>query len=117
MRQSFASAHEARHGREPDYTCPTPLVTRRPVRSVFARGLLWLFSNRPGEPWRGTLDYIFINPQLRVVECDVILDRPAPHDPSLYASDHYGLAATVEIVPAQEVPAPSASAMSGEKVA
>src|SRR5439155_1765390 len=25
MRQTFASAHQARHGREPDFTCPTPL--------------------------------------------------------------------------------------------
>jgi endonuclease/exonuclease/phosphatase family metal-dependent hydrolase len=114
MRQSFASAHAARHGREPDYTCPTPLVTGRPVRSAVARGLLRLFSNRPGESWRGTLDYIFISPQLRVVECRVILDRPAPHDPGLYASDHYGLAATLEIAPDQQARAPSATATSGE---
>jgi endonuclease/exonuclease/phosphatase family metal-dependent hydrolase len=117
MRQYFASAHVTRHGREPDYTCPTPLVTGRPIRSTVARGLLWLFSNRPGEPWRGTLDYIFISPQLRVIECEVILDRSAPHDPGLYASDHLGLAATLEIAPDRRVPAPSASASSGEGVA
>ena len=66
MRRTFASAHEARHGREPEYTCPTPLVSGGRVRRAVTRGLLRLFSNRPGEPWRGTLDYIFVSPDIRV---------------------------------------------------
>ena len=32
-----------------------------------------------------------------LVECGVILDRPTPDDPTLYASDHLGLAATLEV--------------------
>ena len=33
MRRSFASAHEARHGTEPEYTFPTPLVSGHRVGS------------------------------------------------------------------------------------
>lgn len=106
MRRSFASAHEAAHGREPEYTCPTPLVIGGRVRSAVTRGLLRLFTNRPGTTWRGTLDYIFVSPGVRVVECDIILDRPSPDDPTLYASDHLGLMATLEVQPASD-PAPT----------
>jgi endonuclease/exonuclease/phosphatase family metal-dependent hydrolase len=98
MRRAFTSAHAARHGREPEYTFPSPLVGGHPIRSAVTRGLLRLFSNRPGGSWQGTLDYIFVGPHLRVVECDLILDRPAPDDPGLYASDHFGLAATLEVI-------------------
>jgi endonuclease/exonuclease/phosphatase family metal-dependent hydrolase len=101
MRQTFQSVHSARHGREPDFTFPTPLVSRAAVRSAITRGLLRLFSNRPGAGWHGTLDYIFVSPNIRVVECDVILDRPAPDDPTLYASDHFGLGATLELASSQ----------------
>ncbi len=99
MRRSFASAHESFHGREPDFTCPTPLTSGHAARSAVTRGLLRLFTNRPGDSWRGTLDYIFVSPGLRVVECGVVLDRPSPGDPTLYASDHLGVAATLEIPP------------------
>jgi hypothetical protein len=34
-----------------------------------------------------------------VVDCRVILDRPSPDDPTLYPSDHLGLAATLEMAP------------------
>jgi endonuclease/exonuclease/phosphatase family metal-dependent hydrolase len=97
IEQSLTSAHRARHGREPEYTCPTPLVSRNRLRGTATRGMLRLFSNRPGLGWCGTLDYLFVSPGLRVVECDVILDRPASDDPTLYASDHFGLAATLAL--------------------
>jgi endonuclease/exonuclease/phosphatase family metal-dependent hydrolase len=97
MRRTFASAHEAHHGKEPDYTCPTPLVSGHWIREVATRRLLRFFTNRPGDSWRGTLDYIFVSPNVRVVECDVFLDHPSPDDPTLYASDHLGLAAILEI--------------------
>jgi len=32
-----------------------------------------------------------------VLDCDVFLDRPDADDPGLYASDHLGLIATLEI--------------------
>jgi endonuclease/exonuclease/phosphatase family metal-dependent hydrolase len=97
MRRSFVSAHETRHGREPDYTCPTALVSRERLRGAVTRGLLRLFTNRAEGSWRGTLDYIFVSPGVRVVECDVFLDLPSPNDSTLYASDHFGLVATLEI--------------------
>jgi endonuclease/exonuclease/phosphatase family metal-dependent hydrolase len=97
MKETFASAHEAAHGCEPRYTCPTPLVCGGRVRGPVTRGLLRLFSNAPGEPWRDTLDYIFVSPGVRVLGCDLILDRSSSDDPSLYASDHFGLAATVAL--------------------
>ena len=31
-------------------------------------------------------------------ECEVFLDHPSPDDPTLYASDHLGVAATLEIL-------------------
>ncbi len=97
MRQTFLSAHEARNGREPAFTCPTPLISGGRVRRVVTRGLCRLFSIVPSDLWRGTLDYIFVSPGIRVIECDLILDRPSPEDPTLYASDHFGLAAALAI--------------------
>ena len=97
MRRAFVSAHEACHGWEPDYTCPTPLVSGHRVREAVTRGMLRLFTNRPGESWRGVLDYVFVSPGVRVVDCEVFLDQPSPDDPTLYASDHLGLAAILEI--------------------
>jgi endonuclease/exonuclease/phosphatase family metal-dependent hydrolase len=67
------------------------------VRAALTRGLLRLFTNRPGRPWQGTLDYVFVSPGLRVLGCELFLDRPSPDDPTLYASDHLGLRATIEV--------------------
>lgn len=97
MKKTFASAHEAAHGCEPEFTCPTPLVCGGRVRGPVTRGLLRLFTNVPGKPWQGTLDYVFVSPGVRVLGCGVILDSPSPGDPTLYASDHLGLAATLEV--------------------
>jgi endonuclease/exonuclease/phosphatase family metal-dependent hydrolase len=97
MKEIFTSAHETVHGCEPRYTCPTPLVCGGRVRGPVTRTLLRLFSNTPGKPWRDTLDYIFVSPGVSVLTCDLFLDRPSPQDPTLYASDHFGLAATVAI--------------------
>lgn len=103
MRQSFASAHEAVHGHEPEFTCPTPLLVGGRVRGAVSRGLMRLFTNRPGASWRGTLDYIFVGPGVQALECGIILDRPSPDDSTLYASDHLGLAATLEIQAADPI--------------
>jgi endonuclease/exonuclease/phosphatase family metal-dependent hydrolase len=102
MRRAFASAHEAYHGTEPEYTFPTPLVSGHRVREAATRRLLRLFTTRPGDSWRGTLDYIFVSQNVRVVECNVFLDRPSPDDSTLYASDHLGLAAILEITPSED---------------
>jgi endonuclease/exonuclease/phosphatase family metal-dependent hydrolase len=97
--QQLRSAHLAVHGAEPEYTCPTPLP-----RSPWAvtRTLLGFFLLiRPQHldlRWRGVLDYIFVDPRLRVVDCQVVLDRPAPDNPRIYPSDHFGLCAEIEIL-------------------
>jgi endonuclease/exonuclease/phosphatase family metal-dependent hydrolase len=98
----LASAYAAAHQTEPDYTCPTPLVNSRPssMRDV-SRGLRQLLVkiifNRSFKAWHGTLDYIFTNERVKVIDCDVVLNRPAPHDATLYPSDHFGLAATLDL--------------------
>ena len=97
MRSAFTSAHRARHGREPAFTCPTPLISGGRVRRAVTRGLLGLFAAQPSDLWRATLDYLFVGPEFRVVDCRIILDQPDPDDPTLYASDHFGLLATLEL--------------------
>jgi endonuclease/exonuclease/phosphatase family metal-dependent hydrolase len=97
VRRALVSAHQARHGREPDSTYPTSLVSGGRIRRAITSGFYRLLSNGPSDIWRGTLDYIFVSPEIAVIECGVILDRPSSGDPTLYASDHFGLAATLEI--------------------
>ncbi len=93
MRQQFTSAYADHHGQEPDYTCPTPLIIRG-WRRIW-RGLwLKLRYDRRLKPWRGTLDYIFVR-NLTVQDCHLILTEPAPQDPKLYPSDHFGLVTTL----------------------
>lgn len=95
MQQHFVSAHQARHGREPDYTCPTPLrYERSAVRNALSR-LGNYALNQSLQLWRGTLDYIFVNAHLQVLDCHTVLERPHPHDLTLYPSDHVGLRANL----------------------
>lgn len=98
MGQRFRSAYAAIHGAEPDYTCPTPLP-RSPWAT--ARTLLGFFllirpqHLQPG--WRGTLDYIFVDPRLGVTGCQLVLNKPSPADARIYPSDHFGLYAEIDI--------------------
>ena len=97
MKESFASAHEAFHGHEPEFTCPTPLVySLDSVRKGLSRVGNFLLS-RQVEPWRGTLDYIFVDDNFHVHACEVVLNQPSPRDPTLYPSDHVGLYAELEV--------------------
>ena len=105
MKAAFRSAYELVHGREPEYTCPTPLVYRF---SAVRKGLSTLgnlLTNRQPRPWRGTLDYIFVDRHFRVLSCDLVLNAPAEDDPTLYPSDHVGLCATLALEPTDS-PAP-----------
>ncbi|MBF2005424.1 MAG: endonuclease/exonuclease/phosphatase family protein [Chlorogloeopsis fritschii C42_A2020_084] len=99
MREQFTSAYAAQHGCEPEYTCPTPLLQ---AHSKFWRPLglrlINLWTNRTFTPWRGTLDYIFVNKHLSVCDCQLILTEPAPDRKNIYPSDHFGIAAELEIV-------------------
>ncbi len=96
MKASFQSAYAARHGHEPEYTCPTPVMFRRRKGRLAASYLLNLLEHRRLRRWRGTLDYIFVNDRIRVLECDLALNHPSAHDPSLYPSDHFGLVANLD---------------------
>jgi len=98
MRQRFLSAYASIHGKEPDFTCPTPLP--RSTWSVTRTFLGFFLLIRPQHiklNWRGTLDYIFVNPRLKVTQCQVVLDQPSDGNPRIYPSDHFGLYAEIEI--------------------
>ncbi len=73
MKRTLVSAYEAAHGHEPEKTWPTPINT---------------FD--PDPP--GCLDYIFVG-GARVLGCDLAFDRPHQYDPTLFPTDHLGLAA------------------------
>ena len=97
MRLYFDSAYSFVNKEEPEYTCPTPLP--KPKR-IYVRTLIrWLLRlhPKPNPNWRGTLDYIFVDPRLQTQECKVVLDQPADDNPAIYPSDHYGLWASIKV--------------------
>ena len=97
MRQHFQSAYAAVHGREPHWTCPTPLQwSTQPWRETVMNVLGLATTLKPG-PWRGTLDYIFVNDQVQVEDCHLSFTAHAPHDETLFPSDHLGLVAKVRM--------------------
>lgn len=76
LHSRLRSAHVVVHGKEPPRTVPTPL--------------------RIGAQSNGAVvDYIFVNHLLDVHDARLVFDEVDPHDPTLVASDHYGLTATV----------------------
>jgi len=99
MRLDFNSAYATIHGEEPEYTCPTPLPrSARSQLRTFLGFFLLFRSKHLNTKWRGTLDYIFVDPRLRVMDCKVILNQPSPENPIIYPSDHFGLCATIDVV-------------------
>ena len=96
MREEYNSAFAKVHGNEPARTAPTPLKRSFTslVRTLFRfRKLIRLrdFSLH----WSGTLDYLFVDPRLRVLDCQVVFDRPDENDPGIYPSDHFGIFARI----------------------
>jgi len=77
----FRSAHREATGAEPAVTWPS---------GIQAPGM-----DTDGEP--GCLDYVWVAGPIAVESCRVVFDRPAVGDPSLYPSDHFGLAARLRI--------------------
>lgn len=77
----FRSAHVEANGDEPGVTWPS---------GIQAPGI-----DTDGDP--GCLDYIWVRGPIRVESCRVVFDRPAVGDPTLYPSDHFGLAARLRI--------------------
>ena len=43
------------------------------------------------------LDYIWVRGTVTVDDCRLVFDRPAVDDPTLYPSDHRGLAAHLRV--------------------
>jgi endonuclease/exonuclease/phosphatase family metal-dependent hydrolase len=72
MKSRFRSAFEAVHGREPEKTWPTPVNQ---------------FDPSP----HGTLDYVFVSDDFRIINAGLAFDTPANGAPDLYPSDHLGI--------------------------
>jgi endonuclease/exonuclease/phosphatase family metal-dependent hydrolase len=77
----FRSAHAEANGAEPLVTWPS--------------GLQAPAMDTDGEP--SCLDYIWLRGAARATDARLVFDRPDAGDPTLYPSDHLGLAAYVEI--------------------
>jgi endonuclease/exonuclease/phosphatase family metal-dependent hydrolase len=82
MREAgFVSAYAVVNGAEPAVTWPSGLI---------APGM-----DTDGDP--GCLDYIWVRGRLSVAESRLCFDRPAVGDPTIYPSDHVGVAARLVI--------------------
>jgi endonuclease/exonuclease/phosphatase family metal-dependent hydrolase len=77
----FRSAFAEANGAEPTVTWPS--------------GLQAPAMDTDGEP--DCLDYIWVRGAVRVGDARLAFDRPHPDDPTLYPSDHFGVAAHLEI--------------------
>jgi endonuclease/exonuclease/phosphatase family metal-dependent hydrolase len=80
----YRSAFFEANGHEPDLTWPSGLDA--PAKDT------------DGQP--GCLDYIWVRDSVSVQSARLIFDRPAVGDPTLYASDHLGIAARISVGPA-----------------
>jgi len=78
---SFRSAYAEANGSDPAVTWPS--------------GLQAPAMDTDGSP--ECLDYIWIQGAVRVASARLAFDRPAADDPTLYPSDHLGIAAHLEI--------------------
>jgi endonuclease/exonuclease/phosphatase family metal-dependent hydrolase len=78
MKSRFRSAYETANGAEPEKTWTTPVNTYDPAP-------------------HGTLDYIFVSPEFRVVDAGLAFDKPDRLDPNMYPSDHLGLFARLAL--------------------
>lgn len=88
IEQRFRSARRVVYGHEDPPTHPTELVYSLDARAVFGVDEL---PRREGS----TLDYIFVDGSVEVLDAGLAFDRPHDDDPSLYPSDHIGVWARV----------------------
>jgi endonuclease/exonuclease/phosphatase family metal-dependent hydrolase len=77
----YRSAFAEAHGSDPAVTWPS---------GIQAPGM-----DTDGDP--ACLDYIWLRGPVRVTSARLAFDRPDPHDPTLYPSDHLGISAHLEI--------------------
>ena len=81
QRAGFRSAYADANGVEPAVTWPS--------------GLQAPAMDTDGDP--SCLDYIWVRGAVRVESAQLVFDRPHPEDPTIYPSDHLGIAAWLEI--------------------
>jgi endonuclease/exonuclease/phosphatase family metal-dependent hydrolase len=91
IKQNYQSAYALIHGHEPGSTFPTPLNRDRLRKDPTNPYNQFMHP----EPERETIDYIFISPNLKVTNCVLVFYMPHPHNPDIFASDHYGLYAEI----------------------
>lgn len=79
VEKEMVSAFKSVHGHEPGHTFPTPLV------------------KETGDWYQArAIDYVFLSPwAFRATQASLAFTRPHPQDPTLFASDHYGILAEV----------------------
>jgi endonuclease/exonuclease/phosphatase family metal-dependent hydrolase len=82
MREAgFRSAFAVANGEDPAVTWPS--------------GLQAPAMDTDGDP--ACLDYVWVRGEIEVEGARLVFDRPAPGDPTLYPSDHVGVAAQVRV--------------------
>ncbi len=81
LEAGFRSSYAEANGAEPAVTWPS---------GIQAPGM-----DTDGEP--GCLDYIWIRGPVAVESCALAFDRPAADDPTLFPSDHLGMAARMRL--------------------
>lgn len=97
MKARFKSAYETIHGKEPDKTNPTSLPISKPFMLEMLAEMEGQFKLEDIElNWPGTLDYIFFNDGLKVLDARLYFTEPKEENSDIYASDHFGLAAEFE---------------------
>jgi endonuclease/exonuclease/phosphatase family metal-dependent hydrolase len=104
IKHRFISAYEKFHGHEPEYTAPTPLKRGPGLRNSARRAALQALgriAHQPNPSWRDTVDYIFVNPPIQILDCQITMNPPSPADEEIYPSDHLGLMAKLDL-PAAE---------------
>lgn len=90
MKAVLRSAYEVANGSEPAATHPTALVEVVDTQAAFGVPVL---PEGPGH----AIDYVFVSPSIGVRDCRLAFDRPSPHEPKLFPSDHLGLVADLEV--------------------
>lgn len=97
IKNRYKSAFESVHGIEPEYTCPTPLsVSLKSSLTTLIRFIAYIHLRSIKLNWRGTLDYIFVNNNISVLDSQITLNNPHPTKSNLFPSDHFGLFANLK---------------------
>jgi endonuclease/exonuclease/phosphatase family metal-dependent hydrolase len=81
VRAGWRSAYREAHGAEPAVTWPSGI--QAPTIDV--------------EGPAACLDYVWVRGAVRVAGARLACDAPAPHDPTLYPSDHFAVVAEVDV--------------------